>query len=474
MLKSRKHEILLKAALVMINASPESIESLKYILENSLHPECLDSHPWISSPIVQEIDMDGGSGHRLVLAVSTSFARMMPSTPVKRGKRLDSRWAEFGILAALYFAPAQFGTPSPASLRDAWGRIDQSILYFVYGKKRDELSDAEVEAYRLVGDEPEVASISTLSDWHHKGLQRLACLLEARDNYLAQAVSAAPKQRVRKRASKVRRAVTLVFILLLLGFLAWGGFKAYRVYKLALVVRQDAYNLKVVIREDGPRAQRVKDAGPALATLRQDFNALKSEVGPYLWIGRGLGWVPKYGGDLAEAQDLMTLADALLSTADSSYRAVLPLVAGSDLSDFDLPRLTEELLRAQPLLSEAQANLDVAIAARGRIDPETLDPEVRELIRDDIDRLLPLLEDGLAVGLELPRMLGATEEGPKTYLLLVQNEDELRPTGGFITAAGTLLLRDGMIDSLDFSNSGNADNWKKPYPVAPWQLQEYM
>ncbi|HSB00614.1 MAG TPA: DUF4012 domain-containing protein, partial [Anaerolineales bacterium] len=42
------------------------------------------------------------------------------------------------------------------------------------------------------------------------------------------------------------------------------------------------------------------------------------------------------------------------------------------------------------------------------------------------------------------------------------------------TAAGTLLLRDGRISNLKFSNSSNTDDWTKPYPAAPWQLQEYM
>src|SRR5512143_1405446 len=124
----------------MVDLSAASIGTLKYILENSLHPECLDAHPWTSSPILQDVAAEGSPGQQLVTAISGLFAQMMPSTPVKRGKRLDSRWAEFGILAALYFAPLQFGTPSPASLRDAWGRIDQSILYFVYGKKQDQLS----------------------------------------------------------------------------------------------------------------------------------------------------------------------------------------------------------------------------------------------------------------------------------------------------------------------------------------------
>ncbi len=67
-----------------------------------------------------------------------------------------------------------------------------------------------------------------------------------------------------------------------------------------------------------------------------------------------------------------------------------------------------------------------------------------------------------------------TNEGEKTYLLLVQNEDELRPTGGFITAAGSLLLDNGQISGMNFEDSGDLDNWDKPYPVAPWQLRQYM
>ena len=431
---------------------------------------------------MQEVEADKRPGQRLVLAVSKLFAQMMPSTPVKRGKRLDSRWAEFGILAALYFAPIQFGAPSPASLRDAWGRIDQSILYFVYGKRPAELSDAEVEAYKLVGDEPEVASISTLSDWHRKGLQRLADLIQTRENYLAKSTSevsasssrAGSMERSPRRASKVWRFVTLFLVMLLLGLLAIGGLKARRVYNLALIVRQDAQDLQTLMAKDTSRLERVREAGPVLITLRQDFDALKTEVEPYLWIGPWLAWVPTYGGDLAAAQDLVTLADSLLATADISYQAVLPLVEENDHAGLDLPRLTQELLQAQPQLSEAERTLELARAARSRLAPEALTPELRDLILDDVDRLLPLLEDGLAVGLELPRMLGATDEGPKTYLLLVQNEDELRPTGGFITAAGTLLLRDGRIGNLKFSNSNNPDDWTKPYPNAPWQLQEYM
>jgi hypothetical protein len=471
----------------MPTVSPEYLEELKTILENSLHPERLDSHPWAASPIMQDAQADAKSpGQRLVFAVSQLFTQMRPSAPPKRGKRLDTRWGEFGILAAQYFAPLQFGTPTPASLRDAWGRIDQGILYFVYGKPADALTDEEKAPYRLVGDEPEVAPVSTLSDWHRKGLLRLAEVIQARESFLSKSVTSASgededgqasadaRKQKSRRTRKILWLVILLLVLLLAGLLTFGGLKARRAYELALVLRQDAGDVQSLMTKNGSRLEKVREAGPLLVTLRQDFDALKAEVEPYLWIGPWLDWVPTYGGELASARELMTLADSLLETADASYRAVLPLVEENERSGLDLPRLTDALLLAQPRLLEARQALEGATAARARLDPETLSPEVRDLIVNDVDRLLPLLENGLALGLEFPRLLGATDEGPKTYLLLVENEDELRPTGGFITAAGTLLLQDGEIGNLDFSNSGNAEDWTKPYPTAPWQLRKYM
>ena len=73
-----------------------------------------------------------------------------------------------------------------------------------------------------------------------------------------------------------------------------------------------------------------------------------------------------------------------------------------------------------------------------------------------------------------PRLLGAVENGPQTYLILIQNEDELRPTGGFLTAVGRLIVEDGRLTDLSFEGVSKLDDFNKPYPSAPWQLDEYM
>ena len=485
-----------------MSTNNKQLDALKTILDACLQPQHLDTHPWATSLIAQEevgenLDSQENSpGQRLVLAIGKLFTQMMPSTPPRRGKRLDTRWGEFGLLAAQYFAPLQFGTPFPASLREAWGRIDKSILLFAYGKPEDLLSPEEKEIYKLVGDEKDVTPNSTLSDWNRKGLQHLFEMILARENYLSKSLSkpvgisrdGGPTQNSfpeeskkasnqHKKKTRSSRLWTFGFVFIgiaIIGLIIAGGFKARQVYKQAMLVRQDAIQIQDLITASNPALERIKAAGPSLSILKQDFGTLEEEIGPFLWLGPRLSWIPVYGGDLASVQDLMTMADDLLACADTSYQAVSPLLDGSDLSGLNPVHLTEFLKEAQPQLIAAQAQLGQVTTARNHLVMESLSPEIQKLILNDVDPLLDMLQNGLTFIVEFPRLMGATSDGPKTYLLLVLNKDELRPIGGLVTAVGTLLVQDGKISSMNFQDSGLLENWAMPYPAAPWQLQQYM
>jgi hypothetical protein len=469
-----------------------NLEILKSILENNHQPQLLDTHPWTRSLMVMHASMDmpdllkKSPGQRLVLVIANLFTKMMPANPPRRGKRLDTRWGEFGILAAQYFAPLIYGEPVPASLREAWGHIDQSILLFVYGKPGEALSETEKEPYRLVGNELSIAPNSTLSDWHRKGLERLIGIILRRESYLSgtMIMPAIISQDVQPADSSIHKSDSprtgkgrYIFIflgILLLGLLLFDGMRFWKIYKQTMLVRQEVIQMRDFITSPGSELDRVKLAGPALSTLRQDFKILKNETESFLSIGLLLRWVPIYGGDLASAQSMVNMADSLLASADISYKAVTPLLEENGTHGITPTRLTEVLVQAQPQLIEADRQINLAKAARDHLETERLTPEIRNLIVKNLDPLITLMADGLSVAEDLPRLMGATSEGPKSYLVLAQNEDELRPTGGFITAVGTLLVDSGRISDLTFVNSYDLDNWSKPYPAAPWQLQQYM
>ncbi len=72
----------------------------------------------------------------------------------------------------------------------------------------------------------------------------------------------------------------------------------------------------------------------------------------------------------------------------------------------------------------------------------------------------------------LPKLLGFT--APQTYLLLLQNNHELRATGGFITAVGRLTITDGRISELVLEDSYEIARHDVDHPLAPKPFQEYM
>src|SRR3990172_4035641 len=165
-----------------MDKSAATFETLKQILRHVRNPDLLNDHPWTRSLIVQEARASApqltqaSPGQQLVSALASLFPQLQPAGPPPGGQRLDPRWGEFGLLAALYFTPFNHGTSFPTSHLDAWGRIDPAILYFVYGKPAEALANEQIKRYQLVGADLEYGSASTLSDWHKKGLQRFSSI----------------------------------------------------------------------------------------------------------------------------------------------------------------------------------------------------------------------------------------------------------------------------------------------------------
>ena len=477
------------------NASP--FETLKQILRHVRNPDELNDHAWTRSLIVEQARAStpqlsqGSPGQQLIGALAGLFKELQPAAPPRSGKRLDPRWGEFGLLAALYFTPFNHGMPYPTSLVEAWGRIDQAILTFVHGTSAEGLTGEQIQRYQLVGSDLEYASPSTLSDWHRKGLQRFTELILNRERCLSRESTrpstilnpgdAEPDQptepKLTRHSSLLKRVTWLAATLLLIVLLGAGVFKASRIYQSGMLLYQNVRELQGIMQ--GPRdIDTLTAAIPRLKVLRVHLSAFREEARPLLWLSPRLGWVPIYGADLTSAVPLIDVAEHLLDASLLSIQASEPLLHefDSQYSSLDITRLTARLLEIEPAITDARQEMDEALSARERIDAESLSPRLRALVEEEVDPLLKLGDEGLALAKALPGVLGAGSEGPKTYMLLVQNEDELRPTGGFITSIGHLVVHNGEIIRLEFESVDTdvQEDWSRPYPAAPWQLQEYM
>ena len=121
-------------------------------------------------------------------------------------------------------------------------------------------------------------------------------------------------------------------------------------------------------------------------------------------------------------------------------------------------------------MQTARAGLVRAAEIKASLPPLT-EPRLNDQLAK-LDALLPLAIDGLELTRIAPALLGV--DGPRTYLLLAQNNDELRATGGFISGAGHVTIDRGKITDLTLKDSYAVDNFEQPHPAPPAPLARYM
>lgn len=278
-----------------------------------------------------------------------------------------------------------------------------------------------------------------------------------------------------KKTPVPRRSLRWLVVLLIVVVVGTAGIKGWRIYQKGSIVYEDVTALRGSL-QSSLEGMDIGKTSSAMTKLQGDLDEFTREARPLLWLGPRLGWVPTYGEDLANVPNLIELAEHTVSASIAALEAAEPLLdeINSPGSTLDPAGITALLVDAQPQLLEARREFDRALEARERIEAGRLSPRLRELLTDELDPLLRLMDDGLSLSAALPVILGADGNGSKTYLLLAQNEDELRPTGGFITTVGRLSLHEGEIVGLEFESVDSREDWTRPYPAAPWQLQEYM
>jgi len=263
-----------------------------------------------------------------------------------------------------------------------------------------------------------------------------------------------------------------VILLVALLALAYGGYKAYRVWALARSLQSRLNQLQVLA--DGGGDLEPNDIGDSLRGARADLEALRGETALFMPATRYLGWLPGVGGDLQSASALLDVAIAVTEAGTMAFDGLEPLLTlleDENVEGEPLALVLQTLSDARPDLVAAQARLATALELRAEIDDDALSARTADLLAR-LDRYLPLIETALDGAQLLPDLLGGS--GRRTYILLAQNDDELRATGGFISAVGALTLDDGEIGEITFEDSYALDDFRNPYPDSPAPYLRYL
>jgi hypothetical protein len=276
-----------------------------------------------------------------------------------------------------------------------------------------------------------------------------------------------------RRLRRLALAATLLAVLLVLGVLA------LRTVQIAAAARSALTELQALQTVDLASMTSLDPANLAdmqgrFARLEADFNTIDDQAGPFLPLTRGLGWLPRFGAEVQAAPELLQLARGVATAGrasmDGAY-VVASALYGQPGQGNTLARLVPALEQTESSWQEAEAALAQVANARSQLDLTQFDVRIASQL-ERLDRYLPLLQTGSALARLAPPLLGA--DGPQTYLLLAQNSDELRPTGGFISGVGLLPIDRGQLGEIDFEDSYSVYNPNVDHPLAPPDLEQTM
>ncbi len=253
---------------------------------------------------------------------------------------------------------------------------------------------------------------------------------------------------------------------LLLLLLLWLGVGCYRALGSAIHARALAADLAALWNGRGERGEipgeLLGQAQLQAGYLTQDLSGLQRWVSP-LACGLLARMPPRaiadYGqyacdGLLVGAGLAETLRDVL---AAAHAAAVDGRVEQADAIEAALARL-----------AEGRARLEMLLPAAERLQQQAADGRVTEQARQPA-RLSSFAVNALIVA---PSALGG--DASRTYLVLLQNSDELRATGGFIGSVVVVALQGHRITSMQYLNSYDVEPRGAQMPPAPAPLVEYM
>jgi len=285
--------------------------------------------------------------------------------------------------------------------------------------------------------------------------------------------------RLSLKSKKAKIILGLVVFFVLLS--AYTAFTAVGIYKQARITEA-----KARLAMDAVKQQNIEETRNKLKEAQVEIKTLSSRVKGLFYIG----FIPFLGSYYHDIDHLVKAADHGVEAAVITTETLVPyadLLGLKGESTFtggtaqDRIRLAVQTMgKVVPEIDKIEAQIVLAKKEMDYVNPNRY-PQIGKL--KDVHLMLAELKEGIngavvAVGegkpliKALPELLGETEA--KRYLVLFQNDAELRATGGFLTFYSIFKVDEGVIEVEDSSDIYSLDDSIRTHPPAPKIIQDYL
>ncbi len=267
-------------------------------------------------------------------------------------------------------------------------------------------------------------------------------------------------------------------VLVVIALLSWG------VYKDGLKVKAQAQKLKdsLIQKDLNLTSTELENFKKSVNNLDRSYSKLSfikiiPFINSYYKDGEHLINASLYGVDSG-----VILLDSVKPYADiigfkGTGETKAPVVrTAQDKIDFIIKTIPEIV----PKIDNLSEKVDLINREIENIDPERYPKEIKGIaVRDNIiqgkelvETTAQLINEGKPLLSESDYFLGV--ESPRTYMVIFQNDKELRPTGGFITAYTIAKVDKGRFDPIASDDIYNLDGKYTPSIKAPDQFPKYL
>lgn len=269
-----------------------------------------------------------------------------------------------------------------------------------------------------------------------------------------------------------RRKVKLLTSIGALTLLGCAG-TAWIIGKAAIIDERlnNATSLIATLKEQ-VAANRPAEAAVTMQKIMDHTAAAKEAAGDPLWsLAASVPWIGQNFNAVAEmarsADDVATLGLAPLVGVFGSldWNSLVPSSTGTDLIPLE---------EAAPTVASAAYAVR---ASADRLDQIQTSGLVREVadplasVRKQLRSVTSDLDSAANASQVIPGMLGA--EGPRHYLLMIQNNAEVRASGGIPGALAVLSFDKGKLSLGAHSSAGEVGTMSPPLAVDPEQRHIY-
>ena len=283
----------------------------------------------------------------------------------------------------------------------------------------------------------------------------------------------APAARLRRRSPRggngrrLALACVAVVLIVMVGSAAWLASRATTISSELQDATALIQPLKDNIVSDNPRGMAL-----TVQELRVHTRAAKEAANDPMWTLASS--LPGLGPNLSAVAEVARSADDVAGLSlvpltevysTLKWETLLPTSSGTDLAP---------LKDAAPKVSAAADAVRLSAERLGRIEVGDLMPQIAEPLtqaRRQLQEVTGALDAAADVSVRAPAMLGA--EGPRNYLLIIQNNAESRASGGIPGALAVLSLDGGKLSLGTQSNAGDLGVLSPALAMDPQQQQIY-